>query len=164
MTDVEMTGSSLAPAGAQKGAAAKTSAEEDLYMKMKDLESQMEILQIQEDYLRDEQRHLKSEYVRSKEEIKRIQSVYLGTGNFVEMIDDAYGIIGSAQGSQYYVRVLSTLSREDLKPNSRVALHRSSNSVVDILPADTDASVQMMKMGERPDVTYADIGGMDIQK
>jgi len=65
-------------------------------MKMKDLESQMEILQIQEDYLRDEQRHLKSEYVRSKEEIKRIQSVYLGTGNFVEMIDDAYGIIGSA--------------------------------------------------------------------
>ena len=56
------------------------------------------------------------------------------------------------------------MNREDLKPNSRVALHRSSNSVVDILPADTDASVQMMKMGERPDVTYADIGGMDIQK
>jgi 26S proteasome regulatory subunit T3 len=80
------------------------------------------------------------------------------------MIDDAYGIIGSSQGSQYYVRVLSTLSREDLKPNCRVALHRSSNSVVDILPADTDAAVQMMKMGERPDVTYADIGGMDIQK
>ena len=60
--------------------------------------------------------------------------------------------------------MLSTLNREDLKPNSRVALHRSSHSVVDILPADTDASVQMMKMGERPDVTYADIGGMDIQK
>jgi len=60
--------------------------------------------------------------------------------------------------------VLSTLNREDLKPNARVALHRSSQSVVDILPADTDAAVQMMKMGEKPDVTYADIGGMDIQK
>jgi 26S proteasome regulatory subunit T3 len=46
--------------------------------------------------LKDEQRHLKSEYVRSKEEIKRIQSVHLGTGNFVEMIDEAYGIIGSS--------------------------------------------------------------------
>lgn len=59
---------------------------------------------------------------------------------------------------------LSTLNREELKPNARVALHRSSQSVVDVLPADTDASVQMMKMTERPDVTYADIGGMDIQK
>jgi len=107
---------------------------------------------------------LKSEYVRSKEEIKRIQSVYLGTGNFVEMIDEAHGIIGSSQGSQYYVRVLSILDREDLKPNARVALHRSSQAVVDILPADTDAAVQMMKMTEKPDVTYADIGGMDIQK
>jgi 26S proteasome regulatory subunit T3 len=97
-------------------------------------------------------------------QIKRIQSVYLGTGSFVEMIDEAYGIIGSSQGSQYYVRVLSTLNREELKPNARVALHRSSQSVVDVLPADTDASVQMMKMTERPDVTYADIGGMDIQK
>ena len=32
------------------------------------------------------------------------------------------------------------------------------------MPADTDAAVQMMKMSERPDVTYTDIGGMDIQK
>lgn len=80
------------------------------------------------------------------------------------MIDEVYGIVGSTSGSQYYVRVLSTLNREDLKPNARVALHRSSHSVVDILPADTDASVQMMKMSEKPDVTYADIGGLDIQK
>ena len=46
--------------------------EVDLYMKMKEMESELEILSIQEDYLRDEQRHLKSEYIRSKEEIKRI--------------------------------------------------------------------------------------------
>ncbi len=57
------------------------------------------------------------------------------------MIDGHNGIIGSSQGSQYYVRVLSTLNREELKPNARVALHRSSQAVVDILPADTDASV-----------------------
>jgi 26S proteasome regulatory subunit T3 len=90
--------------------------------------------------------------------------VSLATGNFVEMIDGNYGIIGSSQGSQYYVRVLSILNRENLKPNARVALHRHSQAVVDILPADTDAAVQMMKVGEKPDVTYQDIGGMDIQK
>ena len=60
------------------------------------------------------------------------------------------------------MRVLSTLNREDLKPNSRVALHRSSHAVVDILPPDTDSAVSMMKMTEKPDVTYNDIGGLDI--
>ncbi len=80
------------------------------------------------------------------------------------MIDENYGVVGSSGGSQYLVRVLSTLNREDLKPNARVALHRSSHSVVDILPADTDAAVQMMKMTEKPDVSYTDVGGLDIQK
>lgn len=80
------------------------------------------------------------------------------------MIDEAYGIIGGSSSSQYYVRVLSTLDREALKPNAQVALHRSSQAVVDVLPADTDAAVQMMKMTEKPDVKYSDIGGMDIQK
>jgi len=60
--------------------------------------------------------------------------------------------------------VLSTLDREQLKPNARVALHRSSSAVVDILPPDTDAAVSMLKVSEKPDVTYADIGGLDIQK
>ena len=80
------------------------------------------------------------------------------------MIDENYGIIGSTSGTQSYVRVLSTLNREDLKPNARVAIHRSSHAVVDILPPDTDAAVSMLKMQERPDVKYSDIGGLDIQK
>jgi len=62
------------------------------------------------------------------------------------------------------VRVLSTLNKEDLKPNARVAVHRSSQAVVEILPPDTDASVQMLKMTEAPDVSYSDIGGLDVQK
>lgn len=79
------------------------------------------------------------------------------------MVDENYGIIGSANSGKY-VRVLSTLNREDLKPNAQVAVHRASNAVVDILPPDSDTSVQMMKMTERPDVTYQDIGGLDMQK
>ena len=65
------------------------------------------------------------------------------------MIDENLGVVGSTSGSMYLVRVLSTLNKEDLKPNARVALHRSSHSIVDILPADTDAAVQMMKMTEK---------------
>lgn len=121
------------------------------------------MLEVQESHLKGEMRHLSSEYIYAQEEIRRVQAVYLSTGNFVEMLDDAYGIIGTSQ-SQYYVRVLSTLDREELKPNAQVACHKHTHAVVDILPPDTDASVQMMKMTEKPDVTYQDIGGMDVQK
>lgn len=60
------------------------------------------------------------------------------------------------------MRILSTLDREVLKPNTSVALHRHSHSVVEILPPESDSTIQLMQ--ERPDVTYHDIGGMDMQK
>jgi len=136
--------------------------EEDLYGKFKHLQRQEEFLDLQEEYIKDEMRNLKRELIRAKEELKRIQSVPLVIGQFNEMIDAHYGIVNSTAGSTYYVRVLSTLDREKLKPNTSVALHRHSHSVVDILPPESDSSIQLMV--EKPDVTYLDIGGMDIQK
>ncbi|RLN43736.1 hypothetical protein BBJ28_00015224 [Nothophytophthora sp. Chile5] len=136
----------------------------DLYTKFKSLERHLEFLDIQEGYIKDEMKNLKRELIRAKEEVKRIQSVPLVIGQFLEMVDANYGIVGSTAGSNYYVRILSTLDRERLKPNSSVALHRHSHAVVDVLPPESDSSIQMMQMSERPDVSYQDIGGMDIQK
>ena len=70
----------------------------------------------------------------------------------------------SSTGSNYVVRILSTLDREKLKPSSSVALHRHSNSLVDILPPEADSSIAMLGAHEKPDVTYADVGGLDMQK
>ena len=137
---------------------------DDLYMKMKLLERENEFLSIQSEYVKDELKNLKREFIRAKEEIKRIQSVPLVIGQFLELVDENYAIVSSTAGSNYYVRVLSTLNREMLKPSSSIALHRHSHSVVDILPNETDASIQLMQMGEKPDVTYQDVGGLDIQK
>lgn len=74
------------------------------------------------------------------------------------------GIVQSSTGSNYVVRILSTLDREKLKPSSSVALHRHSNSLVDILPPEADSSIAMLGADEKPDVTYADVGGLDMQK
>merc|ERR1712151_910621 len=93
-----------------------------------------------------------------------VQSVPLVIGQFAEMIDQNRGIVSSTTGSNYFVRIMGTLNRELLKPSSSVALHRHSHAVVDILPPEADSTVQQLAMGEKPDVTYADIGGMDIQK
>jgi len=82
----------------------------------------------------------------------------------MEVIDADTGIISSTTGQTHYVRIFSTINRELLKTNASIALHRYSNSVVDTLPPEADSSITMMQMTEKPDVTYADIGGLDIQK
>ncbi|CAC9890784.1 unnamed protein product, partial [Aureobasidium pullulans] len=110
---------------------------DDQYSTFKKLQRQLECLQ--EEYIKDEQRSLKRELVRAQEEIKRIQSVPLVIGQFMEAIDQKC-------------------------PSSSVALHRHSNSLVDILPPEADSSIAMLGADEKPDITYADVGGLDMQK
>jgi len=136
----------------------------DYYTLLKTQQRELEFLEIQEEYIKEEQRNLKRELMRAQEEVKRIQSVPLVIGQFLEMIDTNTGIVGSTTGSNYYVRVLSTLNRELMKPSASVALHRHSNALVDILPPEADSSISMLSDSEKPDVTYQDIGGLDIQK
>ncbi len=40
-----------------------------------------------------------------------LQAVPLVIGQFLEMVDNNTGIVGSTTGSNYYVRILSTLNR-----------------------------------------------------
>lgn len=136
----------------------------DLFQKMKKLEQEVEFIDIQQAYTKDEMKNLKREMLRAKEEVRRIQSVPLVIGQFIEMIDANHGIVSSTAGSTYYVRVLSTLDREQLKPNSSTALHRHSHAVVESLPSESDSAITNMLAAEKPDVKYSDIGGMDVQK
>merc|ERR1719155_469248 len=138
--------------------------DQDSFKRLKDLQRKMEFLDIQEEFIKDEMKNLKREIVRAKGEVARVQAVPLAIGSFSEMIDANYGIVTATTSSSYYVRVLSTLNREKLKPTGSVALHRHSHALVDILPPEADSTVQSLAMSEKPDVTYADIGGMDIQK
>lgn len=103
---------------------------------------------VQEEYIKEEQRNLKKEFIYAQEEVKRIQSVPLVIGQFLEAIDQNTGIVGSTTGSNYYVRILSTIDRELLKQSASVALHKHSNALVDILPPEADSSVAMLQPGE----------------
>lgn len=128
--------------------------DDDLYGRKKALERQLEFIDIQEEYVKDEQKNLKRELLRAQEEVKRIQSVPLVIGQFMEMVDQNNGIVGSTTGSNYYVRILSTINRELLKPSASVALHRHSNALVDVLPPEADSSISLLSQSEKPDVTY----------
>lgn len=95
---------------------------------------------------------------------KLFSTLFLCTGQFLEAVDPNTGIVGSTTGSNYYVRILSTLDRELLKPSASVALHKHSHALVDVLPPEADSSISMLQADEKPDVAYSDIGGMDMQK
>lgn len=136
----------------------------DLYFQIKEKSHQLDLLHLQQEYIKDEQKNLKKELVRAQQEVKRIQSVPLVLGQFLEPVDQHTGIVSSTTGSNYLVRICSTLDRELLKPNASVALHRHSNALVDILPPEADSSITLLQENERPDVSYSDIGGLDIQK
>jgi ATP-dependent 26S proteasome regulatory subunit len=62
------------------------------------LKRQLEFLAVQEEYIKDEQRNLKNEYLHAQEEVKRIQSVPLVIGQFLEAVDQNTGIVGSTTG------------------------------------------------------------------
>merc|ERR1712025_1058962 len=128
---------------------------EDLYVRYKKLQQQLEFLEVQEEHIKDEQRNLKKEYLHAQEEVKRIQSVPLVIGQFLEAVDQNTGIVGSTTGSNYYVRILSTIDRELLKPSASVALHKHSNALVDVLPPEADSSITMLGADEKPDVREA---------
>lgn len=138
--------------------------DEELYSKWKKLEGHKEFLGLQEEYILYETHNLRRELLRAQEEVKRIKSVPLVIGQFLEAVDEGRGIVGSTTGSNYVVRILSTLDRELLKPSSSVALHRHSNALVDILPPEADSSIAVLGADEKPDVKYEDVGGLDAQK
>lgn len=70
---------------------------------------------MQEEYIKDEQKNLKKEFLHAQEEVKRIQSIPLVIGQFLEAVDQNTAIVGSTTGKRtdLYVIVLITISSVD---------------------------------------------------
>lgn len=100
----------------------------------------------------------------AQEELKRVRSVPVVVGQFLESIDNDTAIVTSTIAPNNFVRVMSTVDKQLLKPNASVALHKVSGALVDVLPPESDTSIKLLKNDERPDVSYADIGGLETQK
>jgi len=70
---------------------------------------------VQEEYIKDEQKNLKKEFLHAQEEVKRIQSIPLVIGQFLEAVDQNTAIVGSTTGKRadFYVIVIITVSSID---------------------------------------------------
>lgn len=66
---------------------------------MQKLQQELEFLEVQEEYIKDEQKNLKKEFLHAQEEVKRIQSIPLVIGQFLEAVDQNTAIVGSTTGT-----------------------------------------------------------------
>lgn len=80
---------------------------------------------MQEEYIKDEQKNLKKEFLHAQEEVKRIQSIPLVIGQFLEAVDQNTAIVGSTTGTD------SELLRMVRIPTAAPALqlYKSSHAV-----------------------------------
>lgn len=148
------------------------------------LMKKLEHLEAAERFAQADLEQLKYELMYAEEEVKRVQSVPRVIGQFLEAVDQHHAIVQSTTGEssccchmlplqlihpsrsgvKFFSKVLSILDREMMRPGCSVCLHKFSNAVIDVLPPEMDSTIQMMRADQKPDVSYADVGGLEEQK
>ncbi|MFB6084421.1 MAG: proteasome-activating nucleotidase [Halorientalis sp.] len=119
-----------------------------------ELSSQLDSAQQRRENLSDEVDRLERE-----NETLKTSSLYIATAE--ELTDE--GVIVKQHGNnQEVLTEVSPNLREELEAGDRVAIN-DSFSVQTLLDDETDARAQAMQVDHSPDVTYADIGGLDEQ-
>lgn len=114
-------------------------------------------------HLENEISSLKKKASRLDEEVRHLKSPPLIIGHIQDILDENGAIVRSSNGTVFQVSVNAQLDSKRLKPGTRVALNQDSLSVVDILSDAWDPLVSGAEMIERPEVSYAEIGGLDEQ-
>ena len=77
--------------------------------------------------------------------------------------DKAKYVINVKQIAKFVVALGERVSPTDIEEGMRVGVDRTKYSIMLPLPPKIDASVTMMQVEEKPDVTYSDVGGCKEQ-
>ncbi|QAU13835.1 AAA family ATPase [Halorubrum sp. BOL3-1] len=99
------------------------------------------------------------EQLKHENEVLKTSSLYIAS---VEEITDDGVVIKQHGNNQEVLTQAASRLDEDLRPGDRVAIN-DSFAVQQVLDDETDSRAQAMEVTESPDVTYADIGGIDDQ-
>lgn len=143
---------------------------EDLKTKIVTLEERnvrlMEDLQSAENdkrYSEGEVFRLNKELSRMRSEVERLKSPPLIIGSLRDILPDNRVVVKSSTGPDFIVSVSEYIDQKDLIPGSRVSMNKQSLAVMSVLPAPLDPIVTGAEIVEKPNVTYADIGGLSKQ-
>ncbi|MFO7925475.1 MAG: proteasome-activating nucleotidase Pan1 [Halobacteriota archaeon] len=136
--------------------------------KVEALEERLEILEQQNDEMRDKLLDANAENNKYQQKLERLtheNKKLKQSPLFVATVQELTGegvIIKQHGNNQEALTEVTAEMREELSPDARVAVNNSL-SIVKQLDSETDVRARVMQVDQSPDVTYADIGGIDEQ-
>nr|6HE5_H Chain H, Proteasome-activating nucleotidase [Archaeoglobus fulgidus DSM 4304]6HE5_I Chain I, Proteasome-activating nucleotidase [Archaeoglobus fulgidus DSM 4304]6HE5_J Chain J, Proteasome-activating nucleotidase [Archaeoglobus fulgidus DSM 4304]6HE5_K Chain K, Proteasome-activating nucleotidase [Archaeoglobus fulgidus DSM 4304]6HE5_L Chain L, Proteasome-activating nucleotidase [Archaeoglobus fulgidus DSM 4304]6HE5_M Chain M, Proteasome-activating nucleotidase [Archaeoglobus fulgidus DSM 430 len=120
--------------------------------------------------LEDEKKFIESERIRYEREVRRLRSEVerlrsppLLVGVVSDILEDGRVVVKSSTGPKFVVNTSQYINEEELKPGARVALNQQTLAIVNVLPTSKDPMVYGFEVEEKPEVSYEDIGGLDVQ-
>lgn len=119
-----------------------------------ELTEQLETAESQREELSEE-----TEQLQRENEALKTSSLYVAT---IEELTDEGAIVRQHGNNQEVLTEVSPAFEDELENGDRVAVN-DSFGVQTILSSETDARAQAMQVEARPEVSYADIGGIDDQ-
>ncbi|MEA2069996.1 MAG: proteasome-activating nucleotidase [Asgard group archaeon] len=127
------------------------------------LERKIRTLETEKQLIDNERMRMDREIASMRNDLEQMKRTPLITGTIVDVLNDNRIIVRSSSGPMFVVNVIKSINRKKLKANARVALNQRNFAVVEVLPQKKDPMVSAMEVEERPDVSYADIGGLKEQ-
>ena len=124
--------------------------------RIRTLETEKQLLEVQRNKLEEDRDNLRLE-------LQKLKQPPLFTGTLLEVLENGKAIVKSSTGPSFVVVIDSTIPKDILVPNSRVALHQRNFAILETLPQSTDPLVRSMEIDTKPSETYDDIGGLQDQ-
>ncbi len=136
--------------------------------KIEALQERLEVLEDQNEEMRDklldanaENNKYQQKLERLTHENKKLKQSPLFVATVQELTEDGVVIKQHGNNQEALTEVTDEM-RDDLEPDDRVAVNNSL-SIVKSLDDETDVRARVMQVDRSPDVTYADIGGIEEQ-
>jgi 26S proteasome regulatory subunit T2 len=133
-------------------------------LRMRKFERIKDYLLMEEEFVKSQSKY-KTEDEKAEEEkslIDLIRGSPISIGTLEEIINEDYAII-SVGSSEYYVRILSIVDKEQLELGCSVLLRSEGYHITGVLADEADPLLNVMKVDKAPNETYGDIGGLEAQ-
>ena len=83
-------------------------------------------------------------------------------GTLEEIITEDHAIV-EVSGSEFYVKILSIVDKEQLELGCSVLVRENTYNIVGVLADEADPLLSVMKVDKAPTETYGDVGGLETQ-
>lgn len=134
-------------------------------LRMRKAERIKDYLLMEEEYIKTQNANKEPDNAKEDEEkntidLLRGSPVIIGT--LEEIITEDHAIV-EVSGSEFYVKILSIVDKEQLELGCSVLVRENTYNIVGVLADEADPLLSVMKVDKAPTETYGDVGGLETQ-